>query len=205
MSKSSKKTIFFVAPISGRDKYGKYYDKITSFFKKKGFDIIDASDDFTLTDLNSFTKDDLRNYYVSYQNTIKEADYFVSESSVSSASVGYEIRFAVANNKPTLVLRREDEAQPGPPLSGNPSKLLSYAEYNDKNLEKKLESFLKKAEKGIFVKRLPIEFTHNQVEYVTYRQFSAGVKRSFNAIVREIIEEARAKDKKYKETMDNLV
>ncbi|MEK6828108.1 MAG: ATPase, T2SS/T4P/T4SS family, partial [Nanoarchaeota archaeon] len=73
----------------------------------------------------------------------------------------------------------------------NPSKLVTLVEYTEKNLKAKLEQFMKKAKKGIFVKRLPIEFTHNQVEYVEYRQRSDGKKKSFNATVREIIEDAK--------------
>lgn len=197
-----KMKVYFIAPISGRDNYSKYHKRIISILEKQGLEVIDPVSDLTKSELEEFSKSEFRDYQARAQNAIKDADFFVAECSVSAATVGYEIGFAIFNSKPTLVLRHEKEGSLGHPFSGNSSKLLTLADYNEKTLEKKIKSFLRKAEKGIFVKRLPIEFTQNQVDYVEYRQSDTPKRKSFNAAVRQIIDETSEKDKKYQEILD---
>ncbi len=200
----TRKTVLFAAPISGREKYGEYYKQIIDIFNALGCIVLNSYEDLTKNTLSTLTKEDLKKYYLEYEQQLKDADFFVAECSVSSATIGYEIRSAISYNKPTLVLRHESEATAGPPLAGNPIKLVTSVTYNQKNLKNRVTQFIKKAEKGIFVKRLPIEFTQSQVEYVEYRQRSGGIKKSFNATVRDIIEYSREHDAEFARRLEML-
>lgn len=196
MTDIEKKYVYFVAPMIGKEKYGKYYIKIAQILRDRGYEVWD---DINKNDPKiAWERDDeeVSKYFSNTLKRIRNCDIFVADDSHPSSAIGYEIGYAVGNSKPVLILRQEDVPGPGVPFRGNPSKLLNVVQYNEDTLESQMEKFLKKAEKGIFVKRLPIEFTGRQVDYVEYRQ-NLGIKKSFNATVREIIEEAIVRDTDY--------
>ncbi len=190
MEKSfNKKKVYFVASLAAKEQYGKYFEQIASILRDLGFIVWDDVNNIGIEEAHGFSKEKITDYYVSVQKKIKEADIFIAELSHPSSAVGYEIGYAVANDKPVLVLRSDKvKTVPGAPLRGNPSKLLTIYKYNKYNLKERIESFLKKAQKGIFVKRIPIEFTQEQVDHIQKRQ-RIDKKSSFNATVRGIINE----------------
>ncbi|MFC1722058.1 nucleoside 2-deoxyribosyltransferase [Patescibacteria group bacterium] len=204
MKKRDKRIVYFVASLVGKEEYGVYYKQIAKVFSDLGYEVWDDVNHISPDEARLYTKKQIINYFSDVQKRIKKADIFVAEESQPSTSIGYEIGYAVGNNIPSLVLRLDHLSAPGAPFRGNQAKILSYMRYNKKNLRKKVEQFLRKAQKGIFVKRLPIEFTQEQVDYVEYRQISTTRKKSFNACIREIIEESMSKDKKYSEAKELL-
>jgi len=193
------KSAYFIASLRGKKKYESQYKLIEDVLVTMGMKFYSPISDLKPGDASEFSDTDYRGFLISGQKKIKEADVFIAEITTSSSNVGYEVGYAVANNKPVLLLKYEmGEDTTAPPFRANPSKLLNLALYNEKSLKKKVEQFLKKAEKGIFVKRLPIEFTRNQVEYIEYKQDQGTKRISFNAAVRNIIEKARELDNKFK-------
>lgn len=199
MSNSTEKMIvYFVASLVGKQKYQMEYKLIAEAFRKIGCTVWDDINNADPEKIWNRSKEQSEKYISEVQRKIKDADIFVGELSHASSSIGYEIGFAVGNSKPVLVLVKEGVPGVGEPFRGSKNKLLTVTSYTDSNLTSKIKSFVKKAEKGIFIKRLPIEFTQNQVEYVEFRQGRGVDRQSFNSSIREIVEEARAKDEKFK-------
>lgn len=189
MNKENKRTVYFVASLAAKDEYDWAFKQIAKSFKDLRYTIWDDVNKISADDARKYTDKEIREYYQGVQKRIKESDIFVAELSKPSSAVGYEIGYAVANDKPTLVLRSDKlQTEPGAPLRGNPSRHLHIFKYNKYNLTERIESFIKKAEKGIFVKRVPVEFTQNQLDHIHKRQKN-DKKSSFNATVRMIIDE----------------
>jgi hypothetical protein len=187
--KFSKRKVYFVSSLAAKSKYADVFKEIANIFRELDFVVWDDVNKVNHEEAKNFDSKQIKDYYLSVQKRIKEADIFVAELSQPSSAVGYEIGYAVANDKPVLILRSDKlKTTPGAPLRGNPSRLLTIFKYNKYNLRERIESFLKKAERGIFVKRLPIEFTQDQVDHIQMRQ-KKDKKTSFNATVRSIIEE----------------
>jgi len=188
MIKKIKRKVYFVASLAAKDEYAWAFKEIAQVFRNKGYIVWDDVNKVTAEEAQKYNDKEIREYYQTVQKRIKEADIFVAELSKPSSSVGYEIGYAVANDKPSLVLRSDKlKTEPGAPLRGNPSRHLNIFKYNKYNLTERIESFLKKAERGIFVKRVPVEFTQNQLEHIQKRQ-KLEKKPSFNSTVRLIIE-----------------
>lgn len=185
----SKRKVYFVASLVAKEEYGDIFKEVAKIFNDLDFILWDDVNKVSADDARKYTAKEIKDYYVSVQKRIKEADIFVAELSRPSSAVGYEIGYAVANDKPVLILRSDKlTTELGAPLRGNPSRLLTIFKYNKYNLKERIKSFLKKAEKGIFVKRIPIEFTQDQVDHIQIRQ-KKDKKPSFNSTVRSIIAE----------------
>ncbi len=189
MNKETKRKVYFVASLVAKDEYGWAFKEIAQTFRDFGYIVWDDVNKVSAEQARDYSDKEIKEYYQSVQKRIKEADIFVAELSRPSSSVGYEIGFAVANDKPSLVLRSDKlKTEPGAPLRGNPSRHLNIFKYNKYNLRERIESFLKKAERGIFVKRLPVEFTQEHFDHIQLRQKEAK-RPSFNSTVRLIIDE----------------
>jgi nucleoside 2-deoxyribosyltransferase len=189
MNKPRKRKVYFVASLVAKEEFGETFKQIARIFRDLGYAVSDDVNKVTANEARDYTDKEIREYYKSVQKRIKESDIFVAELSKPSSAVGYEIGFAVANDKPSLILRSDKlTSEPGAPLRGNPSKHLNIFKYNKYNLRERIESFLKKAERGIFIKRVPIEFTQDQLDHIQYRQ-KREKRPSFNATVRLIIDE----------------
>lgn len=183
----TKRKVYFVASLVAKEEYGDIFQEIAKIFKHLGFILWDDVNKISSDEARKYSSKEIKDYYISVQKRIKEADIFVAELSRPSSAVGYEIGYAVANDKPVLILRSDKlNTELGAPLRGNPSRLLTIFKYNKYNLKERIKSFLKKAEKGIFVKRIPIEFTQEQVDHIQIRQ-KKDKKPSFNSTVRAII------------------
>lgn len=189
MKEENKRKVYFVASLVAKDEYEWAFKEIAQIFRDLGYIVWDDVNKVSADEARSYDNKEIKEYYQSVQKRIKEADIFVAELSKPSSSVGYEIGFAVANDKPSLVLRSDKlKTEPGAPLRGNPSKHLNIMKYNKYNLKERIQSFLKKAERGIYIKRVPVEFTQDQLDHIQYRQKNEK-KSSFNATVRMIIDE----------------
>lgn len=188
MKDSHPKTAYFVAPVVAKNKYGDNYRNISESIKKNGYKVYDDVNNISLQEIKSISDNEISKYMTLVEKRIRNCDIFVAEISYPSISIGYEIGYAVAKSKPILLLRVRDleNESLGAPLRGNGSKLMNIFHYESSDLDKQIKKFLRKVEKGIFVKRLPIEFTSDQVNYVQNLQLESG--KSFNSTVREIIQ-----------------
>jgi nucleoside 2-deoxyribosyltransferase len=187
---SSIKSAYFVGSIKGKEEYSKNYRQIVNTLEDMGIEVFTIVDVLNTELLKDYTDKDHKKHLKRALKKIKDADVFIAEVSSSSTTIGYEIGYAVASKKPTLLLRDDSTQESlGPPMRSNPSKLVQLNTYNLSNLKNEISKFIRKAEKGIFVKRLPIEFTQEQVDFIQKLQISGPKKKSFNSVVRMIIDE----------------
>lgn len=190
---NTQRRVYFVGSLSAKDKYGWAYEKIAMAFRERGYFVWD---DVNIVDWNlaqNLNDSEMKQYQTGVLKRIRNCDIFVAEISYPSSSIGYEIGYAVAQSKPILLLRSDDlKNKPGSAIRGNNSNLLNLLTYNQNNLVNQINKFLKKAQKGIFAKRLPIEFTQGQVDFI--EKLQSINKKSFNATVREIIDNAINED-----------
>jgi hypothetical protein len=199
------RTIYLRASLSGKDKYGQFYKQIAKIFTSLGYTVWDDVNQFELDYFSDKESNYIKKHFVQTQKKIRNCDIFVAEASKPSSAVGYEIGYAMAFDKPVLVLRHDDFADKkmGVPFVGNPSKLMNILSYNDKNLSDKIKRFERRAQKGIFIKRIPIEFTKDQVDYIEYIQ-NLRYKISFNAAVRKIVDVAAEENDTYREFKEEV-
>jgi nucleoside 2-deoxyribosyltransferase len=192
MKKDSKRA-YFVAVLAERDKYGHYYKKIAQVLRSKGYHVDDDVNKVTYKEALAYSDQKISKYFTKVEKLIRNCDIFIAESTAPSPSVGYEVGLAASQGKPVLILRHESvDHGLGAPFRANKNKII-VLHYNENNLEKQVNKFLKKAEKGIFVKRLPIEFTQEQADFVEELKKKYN-QRSFNSTVRMIIDNAIAED-----------
>lgn len=188
--KLHSKSAYFVAPLYAKNKLGDIYKEVADILESNGFEVHDDVNKVNAEDAKKMSDQEIAKYFTEVEKLIRQCDIFVAELTEPSPSVGYEIGYAIANSKPVLILRDENsQGTLGAPFRANSSKLITILKYNEDNLKHELEKFIRKAEKGIFVKRLPIEFTENQVSYVSKLQDKYKL-RSFNASIRFIVDKA---------------
>jgi nucleoside 2-deoxyribosyltransferase len=188
--KLQSKNAYFVAPLFAKSKLGNIYKEVSEILQNNGFEVHDDVNKVSADDAKNMSDQEIAKYFTQVEKLIRQTDIFVAELTEPSPSVGYEIGYAIANSKPILILRDENaEGTLGAPFRANANKLITIVKYNEDNLEHEIGKFLRKAERGIFVKRLPIEFTENQVNFVNDLQ-SKYSQRSFNSTVRLIIDRA---------------
>lgn len=195
MSNKRTRSAYFVAPLYAKKKLDSVYQNISKILKLEGYQVHDDVNKVSAQEAREMSENAITRYFTKVEKLIRQSDIFVAELTEPSPSVGYEIGYAIANYKPVLILR--DKNMPGnlgAPFRANSGKLITVAKYGDTDsLTNSIKRFLKKAEKGIFVKRLPIEFTKNQVDYVESLKAKYN-QRSFNSTVRLIIDSSIEKD-----------
>lgn len=187
--KKNEKRAYVIASLKGKAEHGAAYETISKILQSNGYEVWDDFNHMSWEETQEKTEEEMKKYYVEVQRKIRKADIFVAEISKASSSVGYEIGYAVANSKPTLLLRHE-EAPGGLGVSfrGNSAKVVTILDYDLENLDRQIEKFLKKVDKGIFVKRLPVDFTQEQVDFIEKIRKNSKEKKSFNAVVRDLID-----------------
>lgn len=138
----------------------------------------------------------------SAEKLIQNSDVVIAEGSLASPGLGYDIAKAITMKKPVLVLSHKDLIKLGTPhaLRLN-SKLLTYKEYNDNNLEKVVENFLKEAKNLLdtkFILIIPAEIDR-------YLEWASKEKRMHKAqLVREAIDKIIEEDDEYQEYLNSL-
>lgn len=180
---------YFVAPLYAKPKLSNIYQKIADLLDKNGYKVHDDVNKVSPEEAKEMSKQTISTYFTKVEKLIRQTDIFVAELTEPSPSVGYEIGYAIANSKPVLILRHKDASgMLGAPFRANSGKLITIANYKDDNsLKKEIEKFLRKAENGIFVRRLPIEFTKTQLDYLEEIKKKEN-QRSINSTVRLIID-----------------
>jgi len=131
--------IYFTASIHWRDKYGKYYQRIVKFLKKKGHEVIaDHILYHKHEDILKESDEGKVEYYRTFINWVRSADVIVAEiSSPSTVNIGHEISVALDMGKPVIAfyLKGEDPVM----IKAIPSEKLKVVEYTTEDLEKQLE------------------------------------------------------------------
>ncbi len=184
-----KKRIYFVAVLAKKEIYGEYYKRIVKILEDYGYTVDDDVNHISHKEALAFSESKIGRYFTKVQKLIRNCDIFVAESTAPSPSVGFEVGLAVSYSKPVLILRQDTvEFSLGAPFRAHKNKI-TVLHYNDKNLKQQIRKFLKKAERGIFIKRLPIEFTQRQLDYIENLK-SKYNQRSFNSTVRLIIDKS---------------
>jgi nucleoside 2-deoxyribosyltransferase len=187
------KKAYFVGVLAQKHIYGEYYKKIAAFVRKLGYEVYDDVNHIEHKEALSFTDEKISKYFTKVESLIRNCDIFIAESTAPSPSIGYEVGLAASFGKPVLILRKDTvDTILGAPFRANKNKIM-ILHYNDSNLESQIKKFLKKAERGIFVKRLPIEFTQEQIDFVEDFKKKYN-QRSFNSTVRMIIDKAIEQD-----------
>jgi hypothetical protein len=106
------------------------------------------------------------------EEAIEAAELVIAEASdTSSFGVGYEVAFALQRKKPTLLLVRKDLAERSY-ATGIKNDLATYKKYDDKTLEKVVETFIK--ENTLKTKDLRFNFVidrhlHNHLRWKSFR------------------------------------
>lgn len=186
--------VYFVAPLFAKSKLSDFYQLIAKALRNNGCVVWDDVNKISHKDAQSFTEKQMKEYFNKVRERIQNCDIFVSEGSYTSSSVGYEICYAETHFKPVLILREEsfDDSKPGAPFRARASKTFKVTYYNKNNVDKVIKKYISKFKEGFFVKRLPIEFTANQIEKVEKIKQKKQL-RSFNASVRYIIDNSELK------------
>lgn len=183
--------VYFVGSLATSPDKREIYKRIANIFEDNDCEVWDDVNHITPEGAQAFTDKEIKEYQIGIETRIRNCDIFVAEISKPSSSIGYEMCYALTHNKPTLLLRDGSlKTKLGAPLRGNPSKLLHIGKYTNSDLEKKILTFLRKARKGIFVTRTPIDFTQEQVDYIKERQEEGTKRKSFASTVRKIIQES---------------
>jgi nucleoside 2-deoxyribosyltransferase len=183
---------YFVAPLYAKPRLTDAYKKIAEVLTKNQYEVHDDVNKISPEEAKQMNKEAISRYFRKVEMLIRQCDIFIAELTEPSPSVGYEIGYAVANSKPVLILRSDDATgMLGAPFRANAGKQIKIANYKDlKSLEKEIEKFLHKAESDIFIRRLPIEFTKSQIDYLETTKKKEN-QRSINSTVRLIIERDR--------------
>ena len=196
IEKSSKKA-YFVAPLFVKEKYKSAYRDIAKIFRKRGYFVWDDVNKVSSEDARKMSRKEITEYFLDVEERIKKADLFIAEGSETSSSIGFEVGLAVAFGKPALILRSEKKLDTlGAPFRALDSKRIVILRYNEENLESQIDLFLKKINKGVYTKKAVMRFTTVEADYIKYLQMRGG-RRSFNAVVREVIEKAIISDETY--------
>lgn len=116
--------VYFTASIVGRQQYLDNYTAIIGYLKSKGYDVIsDHIIKSTTNEILSKDKNERIRFLQKIEKWIASADFVIAETSFPSVSVGYEISFALQNDKPVLVFYAD----------GTPPTLLAH--HHDENLD----------------------------------------------------------------------
>ncbi|MBN1916180.1 nucleoside 2-deoxyribosyltransferase [Candidatus Dojkabacteria bacterium] len=200
---SGKRKAYFVAPLFAKEKYSQAYKSIADILRKNNYSVWDDVNKISADDARAMSEQEIRSYFNEVEKRIKRADVFVAELSETSASIGYEVGLAVAYLKPILILRLDKLRNDlGAPFRAANKTKMYVLRYNQKTLEAQIERFLRKAQKGIFVKKLLLRFTQEQVDYFNYLQKQAR-RRPLTTIIREIVDRVIRGDKEYQDKQNS--
>lgn len=140
--------IYFTASFSTGRTFFKQYKKILILLRRRnsllsGEQLINAK-----TEING-NREKIKQVFEREKKRIEEADLVVAEVSQPSLGVGSEIAYALTINKPVLALcYKESKNLLSPMIAGNPSDNLYIEHYDDDNLPRVLNNFLKFIKEG---------------------------------------------------------
>lgn len=136
--------ISFIASIRGKKYYSKNYFSIIDYLIKKGY-VVDHVLSLTEEKLSQMTSNQQINYFQSFYKCINKSDLIIAECSFPSINVGYEISYAVQQNKSVIVLYLENKDSSIVKIQDPifTSEKISMYEYTEKTLIDTLGSSLK--------------------------------------------------------------
>lgn len=186
--------VYFLGSLSGIHKYKNIYKKIVSILEQKEHKVYcDHILNVDPENVTTLDEDARKKYFSKMRRTILQSDFVVAEVSHPTPNIGYEIAFAVENEKPILVLH-DEKSNVFPILLGNSSDKIVIKTYNSGDLEKVIS-------KGIKALKAKMDIRFNffiSSEIVRYLDWIAKVKRVPRSVyLRDLIEDDMKKHKEY--------
>jgi nucleoside 2-deoxyribosyltransferase len=121
--------IYFACSITGGRQDEKMYQKLVGVLLEMGIEVPTAH--IAETGIEEMdAKEDARDIYQRDVNWIQESDSMIAEVSTPSHGVGYEIGFALTQDKPVLCLH-DRSVKVSKMITGNTHPLLKIASYQD--------------------------------------------------------------------------
>lgn len=187
--------IYFLGTFSKLDEYEDNYRQIVEVLESKGHKVLSDHILMDKAKIKELDKSDQRAYFRKMQSRIKSADVMVAEVSFPTASIGYEIAYALENEKPVLVLRQMDNSQKlGAIFEGNTSEKFIVREYSLDNLEQIITKNI-----GIMKEMLDVRYnffiTREIVHYLNHVAKTKRIPRS--VYIRNLIEHEIDDDEVY--------
>ena len=123
---------------------------------------------------------DIRQIYKECINSIKEADVVIIEDTISNFSTGHQITVALQNKKPTLVLwqGRKHRQFRQMFIHGIDSDILQVSEYELKDLNDTIETFINKYESFAEKNRFHLVLNNVERNYLDWAQFTKNKSRT---------------------------
>lgn len=187
---------YFTASISGKDFYGRNYEKIVEILNDLGYKVYS---DQILKKNKSVISDqsdkERISYYKKMIEMISESEICVAEVSTSSISVGHEITVVLEKGKPVIALY-DKKTQPNL-LKAITSDKLQTLEYDMDTLEKTLIKAVEHAKESLDI-RFNF-FISPQIN--SYLDWISGTKRIPRAVyLRDLLEREMEKNKEYRDS-----
>ena len=192
--------VYFAADNSAEEKSQKRFAKIIDLLTNAGILVMS---NLVSSNVSGFSSQDLEKMDQSGEGLLEKMDALIIEGSKSFSESGYMIAIALAHKKPILYLSDKTK-----PISENllqlkkssaTGKLLQLEYYTDATLEKAVQDFLQKAEKGDGIQNPNIKFTLRitpRIErYLHWKTHNTKVSKA--DFLRELIEQLIADDKNY--------
>ena len=192
--------VYFAADNSAEEKLQKRFAKIIDLLTNAGILVMS---NLVSSNVSGFSSQDLEKMDQSGEGLLEKMDALIIEGSKSFSESGYMIAIALAHKKPILYLSDKTK-----PISENllqlkkssaTGKLLQLEYYTDATLEKAVQDFLQKAEKGDGIQNPNIKFTLRitpRIErYLHWKTHNTKVSKA--DFLRELIEQLIADDKNY--------
>ncbi len=122
----------------------KYYRRIIKAIHSSGHtlthDWVDPSYELSVGS-GDYSELDWNSIYRENMEALARADIVIVDNTVSNFAVGYMVAIGLQHKKPTLILFR-NKAIEGTMASGMDESLVTFKEYDDKNLESIVEAFI---------------------------------------------------------------
>ncbi len=167
------------------------YSAIIQALKKSGVELTsnwvnEANKKLGLKNQITTSKYDWDNIYKENMEAISKADIVVAEVSKKSFLVGFQVSLAIQQKKPTLLLSILDHVDSAIGVSLN-EELVSYCQYNDKNIDNAISEFV--AENSKEKKQIRFNFFIDKklLNYINWRSLNTGKTKS--DIIREALRE----------------
>ncbi len=120
---------------------------------------------------------------------IVNADIFIGEMSRASQTLGFELAYALNHHKPCLYLYHEERsAKPGAVLLHSPSRLIKIRAYNEKNIYKIINNFIKFSKKNMNTSRTSFMSTRKIDDFLNIQSRQRGVSKG--ELIREMLSKA---------------
>lgn len=188
--------IYFLGSVSALDKSGKDYKLIVENLKGLGHTVIsDHVLGIKPSRVTGLSQEERKEYYRQMQKSIHSADCMVAEISNPTPNVGYEVAFALEQEKPVLALYRED-SKVFPLLLGNSSDKLILSEYTEERIKPVLAKGMRQVKNKSDI-RFNFFISPEIARYLDWLNKYKRIPRS--VYLRDLIEKEMEENTEYKE------